>query len=311
MSVRNLVRGCQSLERRFLMAGDVTVQLSSEDSRDLEIRGDNFGNSILIEEVAADLVRVTGRDGTLINGQRRSVEFRVTDDISIDMRRGDDHVDIRDLKLDNQSHSDLMIELGQDQDEIEILATDVARVLQIDGGDGGDQIDVDEVQVLDLRVYGEDGSDDIHIQDSLIDRDIIVHGGDRNDDIRIENVEVLDDIWAYGDAGNDSIELYDLMVNDQVRLEGGTGDDTLFTSQIIAEDLTFLGESGDDSVYIIGTDIHDRVYVSLGSGSDYLHLNGNEVGRHYVNGGSGVDRWYAMFLVGNWYWGLSNFHNME
>ncbi len=96
-------RACpiQALESRKMMAGDVSVELSSLDSRDLVITGDNSSNQILVQEVAVDRIRVSGLNGTLINGGSAAVTMTVRDDVTINMKGGNDQVTLRNLNQDS------------------------------------------------------------------------------------------------------------------------------------------------------------------------------------------------------------------
>ncbi|APZ95970.1 hypothetical protein [Fuerstiella marisgermanici] len=302
--------GCvQSLEERRLMTGDVKVLLSSTDSRDLVINGDNSSNDILIEEVGIDRIRVTGQNGTRINGGMRPVTLTVTDDVNVNMNGGDDSVTIRNLNLDNAYHNDLNINLGSGRDTLNIEATDVARHVNAKGGDGNDYLGFREIHVGDLLVDGEYGDDRFRLNEVVADASVTLDGGEDWDSFEVRDSVVGNDLIVTGDSGDDRVFIDAIDVADDIRVNLGSGDDDVNIYSSDADDISVVGGTGDDSVGLSYNDVVDQLYVSLGAGNDDLYFPSNSVGRHYFDGGTGRDTWYSG--IASYFWSWVNFYNFE
>lgn len=301
------VSGIQSLETRQLLAGDVTVGLSAADARDLVITGDNSSNEIVVEEVAANRIRVSGQDGTTINGGTRSATFTVTDDVRIDMKGGSDRVTVRNLSQTSQSHSDVSVNLGTGNDTLVIDSVDAERYLKVMGGSGDDTIDVMESTARDMTIDGEYDEDSIHLLEVTVDNSVTVDGGEQADTLRVEDSVISNDLIVDGDTGGDDIDVRDVETGDNIVVDAGSGSDSVWVEYAHADDIFVYGRTGDDSVYFYRNQTLDHLYASLSSGNDYLWWLGNQAGRHYFNGGSDSDNWSSM----DFWWSWSNFYNFE
>jgi len=299
----------QSLENRKMMAGDVSVAPSAADSRDLIISGDNASNQIVVQEIAVDRIRVTGLDGTLINGGTSPVTMTVRDDLTINMKGGNDNVLLRNLNQgDDYSHSDVTIDLGEGNDDLEILATDVNRHLNIKAGDGNDQIEVTETRAKDALIDGEYGDDKITVDELTTVASVTIESGKDDDTIVVMDSVINNDLLINADAGNDYVKVDNVDVFDDLRLNAGSGDDAVTVRDSQADDITVYGGVGDDDVNLWHNRVTDQLYASLGTGNDSLWFWGNRVGRHYFNGGTGTDTWYASY---DYFWTWANFYNFE
>lgn len=86
--------GVETLEGRVLLAGDVTALIRG--GSDLVVRGDSDDNAILIEQVDATTLRVTGLDETTVNGEESVDLPMLTDDLIVLMTQGgEDAVEIQ------------------------------------------------------------------------------------------------------------------------------------------------------------------------------------------------------------------------
>ena len=314
--------GVQALEDRQLKTGNVTVELSAADSGDVIIEGDDSDNFILITEVDAHHIRVSGlfrpqdtsngsysnrgyADRTLINGGTSSVTLRVTDDVRIRMGGGNDEVTIRDLNLVNRDHSDLMIDLGDGNDRLETDSVDVRRLMDVDGGNGRDELIVSETTAHVLKVDGEYGNDTLLLDEVTTGNDVVVDGGEGVDTITIRDSVAGDDLRITGDAGNDHIQVDGVGVVDDLVVDGGSSDDVINVAESHADDILVYGGSGDDSVSVRDNQITDLLFVDLGTGDDSLDFLSNQVGRHSFNGGPGNDIWFST----EFWWSWRNFWN--
>src|SRR5687767_8356137 len=88
--------GVEALERRCMLAGNVTVSVVDGD---LMVRGDREPNAIVIAQATDGTYTVAGAvddDGlpTTVNGGASGVFTRMDDDLRIRMGRGDDRMEI-------------------------------------------------------------------------------------------------------------------------------------------------------------------------------------------------------------------------
>lgn len=78
-------RGVEALERRVLMNGQVTVTFRSGD---LTLSGDSRDNAVRVDRRSSTLTRVTGLEGTRVNG-RSFIDFSdALDDVRLSLRQG-------------------------------------------------------------------------------------------------------------------------------------------------------------------------------------------------------------------------------
>jgi len=301
------VSSIQSLEKRELKTGNVSVEFSDRDIRDVVIEGDEAGNHITIDEIDPLYIRVTGTNGTLVNGSSQPVVVRVLDDLTIRMQGGSDHLQVRDLNLVNHNHSDLEIDMGTGEDYLGVSSVDVAREMLLRGGHANDSIILRQSTANHIEIDGEYQNDRIEVTEVTTQNDVTLDGGEGNDDISISDSSIADDLIIRGDADNDEVSVYGVDVEDDIRVDGGSGADELSVRFSDAEDIVIYGRTGNDVVSVYGNRLSDLLFVSLGSGNDELTFGINRVGRHYFDGGTGEDVWDSH----EFWWSWSNFHNFE
>jgi hypothetical protein len=122
--------------------GDVQVTVTDGN---LVIAGDGRDNNIMVI-LSPGVVRVVGRAGTTVNGERDLFEVDgVTNDIALEMRGGDDFVRVEVSFGANPIPGDLRIDTGKRDDMIELLGVAMAGETRIGTGDGNDIIFIDGV----------------------------------------------------------------------------------------------------------------------------------------------------------------------
>jgi hypothetical protein len=126
----------ESLEHRLALAGNVTAALVGGS---LIITGDGSGNGILVEQVDADSFRVTGL-GTRVNGNGSRQVNGVVNGIGIDLRGGNDIVQMRSLTVPGAG---LGILTGSGVDTLTLNSVRVNGITAIDTGTETDSIAID------------------------------------------------------------------------------------------------------------------------------------------------------------------------
>lgn len=138
----------------------------------------------------------------------------------------------------------------------------------------------------DIRIYGENGSDDIEASASFIN--CVAYGGPGDDRIFLRRFRRAS---AYGDTGNDTINIF---ARDNGGATGGDGNDSitidLFSGNARAAGAT--GGNGND--LLIGG--RQKDFFSGDAGNDTIHGMGDDdrifgnAGNDVLDGGSGNDR---------------------
>jgi hypothetical protein len=123
-------------------AGNVQVGVTDGS---LFIVGDGRDNNIIVIR-EFDVVRVAGRADTTLNRGERLFDAEVTGNIDIEMGGGDDFVRVEIVPgFDLAFPRDLAIDMGKQDDMIELLGVTVAGETQIDTGAGSDIVFIDGV----------------------------------------------------------------------------------------------------------------------------------------------------------------------
>lgn len=277
----------ERLESRACMAGDVTVAV---DSSMIRILGDDVANQIQVDQVTPNLVRVTGLEGTTVNGLVAAIVPLDGKELRIDLKGGDDLLRTDDFNGQPLIVQRLKIEMGDGLDRVELDETQVlgtsdvairlARndqaakdVLTIDDavfngnvmivtGGGDDVVDIDDAEFKkDLNIEAAAGNDDVSLNDVEVGRDLRITTQDGDDEVAVVDTDVLRDLKIETGKGNDAVEAgrdFDfLTVARNVAIAGGDGDDTISVAApsddvVIGGDLTVAGGAGNDDIAVGG-----------------------------------------------------------
>lgn len=130
----------EQLEPRILLAGDVTAVVKARG--DLVVNGTNADEQITIQQTDTGIT-ITGHGDTTVNGQP-SVELTgVTRNVRVNMKRGNDVVNVLDLDVAR----DLTIKTSGGDDAVHVFGAEVGRRLRADGGSSDDTYTQDETNV--------------------------------------------------------------------------------------------------------------------------------------------------------------------
>lgn len=185
MNAKNKSRklGCEQLEVRELMAGNVSVYL--DNASNLHLLGDSQANQVDIQDIGSNVYKVTGLSGTKINGANVQYFNVATDKVEAHMGNGNDYIYL---------HDSVMKAFGMDMGKGE----DTVYVNKVSVTDGGNsailkmgtatEADVDTVLLYNDRFYGN-----LHTT---------MGGGD--DYISFNNTSVGQYLSVWGEGGNDS-----------------------------------------------------------------------------------------------------------
>ncbi|MCA9262872.1 MAG: hypothetical protein KDA60_03445 [Planctomycetales bacterium] len=247
--------GIESLENRRMMAGDVSVDVTG--GGDLRIDGDNASNEIVIRGTDVQgRFEIRGKQGTLVNGQQSIVVDGVTDDVRINLRNGDNRLEI---------------EAGPQESDVTINDD-----LQIRTGNGSDVILLDEVRVLGTASINTGGGDDGFLGSEIrINGDFRWNSGSGDDVLLMDRMTIRGRMRANMGSGDDVAFLYDSEFFDGVQLSLGSGDDILGVAVSHARaDVAVNGGGGTDIILTDSNEIDGEYRLrSVEDGSEVPNLD--------------------------------------
>ncbi|MEP3478088.1 MAG: peptidylprolyl isomerase [Fuerstiella sp.] len=266
---RSAAQNFEQLERRAMLAGDVTATLLGQTAF---LTGDSAANDIQVTVQDGNVV-VAGLNDTTINGSseafvlaQNSTEF--SGSIVARLVGGDDQFEISEVTVNGR----LNVDGGTGNDTL--LVSNGATVggnLTLKGGSGNNSLAVSDANIGGHAwLVGGNGNDLMTVADSTIGGSIIGLGRRGNDDVVVSNTTIGRDVWISLAAGDDDVAVTDSTITRRFVVHGGQGSDVVF-----AEDSSV----GRASRFVLGND-QDR--VSIQGASDFA-------GRTVVAGGRKSD----------------------
>ena len=223
----------EGLEGRICMAGDVAVTV---EGTGLKIAGDALGNDVLVQQVAAQRIRVTGLDGTTINGAG-SQEFAFGGGLlDINLKKGDDRLVLNDFEGRFLDVERLKIDLGKgsdvaDIDDLIVRGTDLVTIeLGKDDQNAEDVLRIDDTDIAgSLKVFMGGGDDEVRMEDSVFRRDLEIRLAGGADEVRLgeadDTLAVMGTLLIEGAKGADTVALQDVTTGEMnIALGSGTAD---------------------------------------------------------------------------------------
>jgi hypothetical protein len=203
--------GCEQLETRDLMAGNVTVSFTS--SRIL-IKGDNAANDVWVTSDNSGVNRIENVGGT-VNGKNQALTFSVKERLlTINTDGGADTIHV-------QGTSSRRMQL-----ELLLIGSDDA------GPEGRDKIFMNYVNVASdggnaaiILTGSANYSDTVSIKNTTIKGGMGIGTGKGNDRVTMENVRVGEDLRVFLEDGDDELIRTDVFFAEGL-LDGGNGADT-------------------------------------------------------------------------------------
>lgn len=265
--------GIESLERRLLMAGDVTAALKGGW---LVVTGDAEANQVLIENTASGEYSVTGADGTTVSG---SPVTGVTKGVKVNLKDGDDVVAIVGSGGGTfHATGDVKVTTGKGNDRILVAG------LQADG----------KVTLNSGNATGEGAGDQVLVTDSQVGKNLSVKTGNGHDQVGIGQGEPLDtmleDFLVEMEWEELDVLPGDVQVQGKLSVTTGNGNDQVMIGDSqIGGSVSVNTGGGTDEAMIQNLDVEGGASLKMGGGNDdYLGIQGNHVaGKVKLNGGSG------------------------
>ena len=249
----------------------------------LQVTGDGAGNVMDIEPIiitrlqrvgAFQLnvpilgIKVSGLEGTTINGKAFATFAKPTNGTIINLNGGNDKLRVFQGEFD-AFPSSLKINMGTGTDDA-LVSADVNGDVDVTTGGGGDDIVfLDFIDVFgDVTVKTDNGNDQIL---AIVDADTI-------------------DIQSQGGADEIFVGLATALL---VTMDSGTGDDHVVAQEVTSGQtggiLEIVSGADDDLVEVIDCEVND-LFVELQGGDDQLKLETSFVDSlAELDGGDGVD----------------------
>ena len=247
LTKKNRQLSYERLERRCLLAGDVSVAL---DGSVLVVSGDDLANQIDVAQADNGDVVFTGRDNTTINGQ---AEFTFSE--AFDRAR---------------------FELNDGADEVVLDGFEGVREFRFLGGDGNDRLEANGLVADFYHIRGNDGNDAVELVTSSARRSAYLFLGDGDDVVAVDSFDAGRNFKVLGGNGDDTFASNSLSVERKFRLNLGSGNDqALLSGQTNVERSARIRlGSGDDFLGVL-PDLDDAeasfersVSVDAGRGDD-------------------------------------------
>ena len=259
----------ETLERRDTPAGTVTGSFANGT---WTLVGDADANDIVISSTLSDAFSVSGRNGTVVAG--------VTDPGGV---------------------RNIVIKLGAGDDVVEVknggLWAFLPGSLKIDGGDGGNAVAIDGLQIgKSLSIRNGNGLDEVALRNSRVAGHVVIRNGSGGSSVEIKR-DTLDHGSAIGgnlritnDAGADNTALQDTHIGGNVVVRNGLPDaggnaGSFFslnglnetTQSIFGGNVSVRYLGGDSANGILDVEVLGNVKFDHGNGGAEVYFEGINV----------------------------------
>jgi hypothetical protein len=203
----------------------------------LTLVGDGANNQVVLSSTADGALRVSGQNGTTVNGGTAAVSFRAPiEDVDIRTGGGADLVIFDDVEL--RGLEAVTVDLGAGNDRLRVVDSSLRGPLGdliVTGGSGADTVIIDETD-LDgaLEIRTGSGRDIVEL-DEMSARSVAQWLGGGPDESDAENVLVTHDFTVVAGGGSDDVELLWVTVGGTLDIQGGGGEDEILTRQVTVD----------------------------------------------------------------------------
>lgn len=244
----------EPLERRQMLAGDVSAILTNAGT--LRITGTNDANQITITDDGVGHIEINGKPGTgtSVNGAvshvfLNTINSEITRDLIINMRGGDDFVEIDDIFVARNTR----MNMGTDNDTVGMFDTRVEGRLTVSLSSGDDLIGFSRTSVGgNMRITGAAGVDTVGFAHCFsANSRVNINTGTGSDAILLQG-EFDEPVVVSAGTGDDLLRTNRMFVHDSVRFQLGGGNDELVVgsawSSFAPFNLTVVGGPGFDTL---------------------------------------------------------------
>ncbi len=302
-SLSSLSAQVQSLEPRTLPAGTVVANISGGN---ITLNGDRFANFIEVDLTSSGIF-VRGLDGTNVKFGVRTITDgsplklapapRVTTDMVINLKDGNDGVSIVTQETSAVIGRNLKIDTGRGTDFVEIFMEDgsltVGNELDIKLGD-----DSDYLLLTSNDLFEEEDLPDNHEESETapfhVNKTVKINSGTGDDIVGVDFFSTGGNVQIETGHGDDTVGIENTRIGGNAVISTGSGDDDVGIAFVLVEGSSSITTgSGNDRVGTFNTHSQGTAIVLLQQGNDTLAAAGElSVGEDalvVLSGGSGVD----------------------
>lgn len=242
--------GVESLEKRQVMAGNVTVGWADNV---LQITGDSQDNKVIVREAAPGRIEVLGVNNTRVNGSSYPIRFdkAMGGMLNIVMNGGNDTVWIGQNTGHPSEFKSLNVIMGAGKDTVFVDNTIASGGIPSRFNLGAvhendtDRISFDRSRFVAATVATGGGDDFVYSTNSTIG-DCVISTGNGNDTVGFGMNSVSTDMRVYLDGGHDSLNFSQFRVQ-RLTAHLGADNDFINTSGLNANSMDVDGGSGRDT----------------------------------------------------------------
>ena len=217
----------ETLEDRQMLAGDVEVVARHGD---VVVTGDNASNQVRVDTDYGQ-IRVTGINGTRINGVTNGVSYQsISDDLKINLKHGDNQLMLGSEALMLNVPDDLSVKTGNGADEIDAPNVFVGDDASFSMGHGFNQLRLSETGNVGFSV-----SDDLKISSPgatsviaswAVVGDTRISTGRMNDVVLLTDTALVGNVSISTKGGNDTIGVFDTVIGGNLKVSSAGGNDS-------------------------------------------------------------------------------------
>lgn len=286
ISCRRRRLGFEGLERRDLMAGNVTAGINV--NGDLFITGDLEDNHVAVYRGFFGQIIVAGgtsngqsSGNTLVNGSANAQAFNTTGGLVANMSGGDDLVLVTNFNL--QRNINASMGAGNDMFALESTGGGASTFTQ----NGNVTFQYGKITVAgSVTLFGNDGADTLSLNNATISGSLLYEAGVGNDSVvqfgstPSQNL-VRGDVFIRGDTGDDSVSVRRMEVRGNFTINDGpavTGSTVSLVSLKVTRDLQLFLTIFADNVLLQGEDTSTNqfrgrnVAIFTGNGRDVVNV---------------------------------------
>ncbi len=279
----------ENLEARDLKAGNITLTVVNEE---LRVTGDDNANQLEIHQSVGNIYRVTGLNGTKINGKEdKLISFK--GGIRVDLRGGDDQILMGGSTFVDDVHGNLTILTGQGKDKVTLGKVDVQgstnintdteadivnltngnyNDLSVNTGAGDDHLNLSSVNARKLTAVLGSGADAMFAKSISAEVSADIQAGSEADLVTLDSVGTLE-LSVDTAAGDDVVTMRKTFFTNDIGIDTGADNDTVkFENAVIFGELVVDTDEGDDNVVAEGMETNNDVTIRTGIGNDSVLL---------------------------------------
>ncbi len=252
------------------------VRVIERANGDVLINGDGGENSVDVVFCEGGPTLVFIGDGNN-NQSREIVEIDVVDDLTINMKGGNDWVTVRS---------------GFNEGDIEDNGAAEHESCELEPRAAADHPEDPEIPG-NLKILGASGGDSINVRSVSIGKDLTVSMSSGDNWFSMNDVHVGDDLTVRASGGRDNVNLYEFWIHDRMDINLSAGNNSFYFGYGSAGRSILRGHNGNDTMNTGGggpLDLgHNPVVISAG-GTDHFRMYGLLwTGKLRLNTGSGSD----------------------